>query len=115
MEEDNPSTSEKKFYRIDWKFIDLDKGIDEDYAYVAAANPEEAIYGIPGEDFTVREATKEEVEAYVAGYEDGYDIAVITERFKETEEDEQSFLSIEELGEAINKLEERARKEEEDR
>ncbi len=115
MDQDNSENSDKKFYRVDWKFIDLTKGVDEDYAYVAAANPEEAVYGIPGTDFTVREAAKEEVEAYVAGYEDGYDIAIITERFKDIEEDEPSFFSLSELEEAINELEERVRKEEEDK
>lgn len=115
MEQDSSENSDKKFYRVDWKFIDLNKGVDEDYAYVGAASPEEAVYGIRGTDFTVREASKEEVEAYVAGYEDGYDIAIITERFKDMETDEASFLSLDELEEAINELEERVREEEEDK
>lgn len=76
---------DKKFYRVDWKHVDLDKGVDEDYAYVAAASPAEAIDGIPGIDFTVREASKEEMEAYVSGYEDGYDIAILATRMEDLE------------------------------
>lgn len=72
-----------KLYRVDWKYIDLSSGVDEDYAYIGAASPTEAIQGIPGTDFIVREATKEEMEAYVAGYDDGYDIAVINLRLED--------------------------------
>lgn len=85
MEYDEEPTDGKKLYRVDWKYIDLDKGVDEDYAYVGAASPIEATDGIPGIDFTVREASKEEMEAYVAGYEDGYDIAIVTSRLEDLE------------------------------
>lgn len=73
----------KKFYRIDYKFVDLEKGVDEDYTYVGASSPTEAIKGIIGTDFTVREASPEETEAYVRGFEDGFDIALINERMKD--------------------------------
>jgi hypothetical protein len=85
MEYDEEPTDGKKLYRVDWKYIDLEKGVDEDYAYVGAASPAEAVDGILGTDFTVREASKEEMEAYVAGYEDGYDIAVIASRMEDLE------------------------------
>lgn len=73
----------KKLYRVDWKYVDLDKGVDEDYAYIGAATPVDATNGIPGTDFKIREATIEEMEAYVAGYEDGYDIAIISTRLED--------------------------------
>lgn len=76
-------TENNKLYRVDWKYIDLDSGVDEDYAYIGAATPLDATNGIPGTDFVVREATREEMEAYVAGYEDGYDIAVINLRLED--------------------------------
>lgn len=85
MKHDEEPTEDNKFYRVDWKYIDLDKGVDEDYAYVGAASPAAAVDGIPGTDFTVREASKEEMEAYVSGYEDGYDIAVIASRMEDLE------------------------------
>lgn len=74
---------DNKLYRVDWKYVDLDKGVDEDYAYIGAATPIDATNGIPGTDFVVREATREEMEAYVAGYEDGYDIAIINTRLED--------------------------------
>ncbi len=76
-------TNNRKLYRVDWKYIDLDKGVDEDYAYIGADSPTDATNGIPGTDFVVREATREEMEAYVAGYEDGYDIAIISTRIED--------------------------------
>lgn len=89
-----------KLYRIDWKYIDLSSGIDEDYAYVGAASPTDAINGIPGTDFVVREATKEEIEAYVAGYEDGYDIAIINTRLEDL--DLGAAIPIEDLDDLFN-------------
>jgi hypothetical protein len=77
------NNEDNKLYRVDWKYIDLDKGVDEDYAYIGAATPTDATNGIPGTDFVVREATIEEMEAYVAGYEDGYDIAIISTRIED--------------------------------
>jgi hypothetical protein len=85
MNYDEEPTEENKFYRVDWKYIDLDKGVDEDYAYVGAASPAEAVDGINGIDFVVREASKEEMEAYVSGYEDGYDIAILATRMEDLE------------------------------
>ena len=83
MDYNEETPEDKKFYRVDWKYIDLDKGVDEDYAYVAAASPAQAADGINGIDFVVREASKEEMEAYVSGYEDGYDIAILTTRMED--------------------------------
>jgi hypothetical protein len=85
MDYNEEPIEENKFYRVDWKYIDLDKGVDEDYAYVGATSPAEAVDGIPGTDFTVREASKEEMEAYVSGYEDGYDIAILATRMEDLE------------------------------
>lgn len=79
-DESDDSLDNKKLYRVDWKYIDLDKGVDEDYAYIGASSAIEATFGIPGTDFKIREASKEEMEAYVAGYEDGYDIGVVNTR-----------------------------------
>jgi hypothetical protein len=88
-------TDNKKLYRVDWKYVDLDKGVDEDYAYIGANTPLDATTGIPGTDFIIREATQEEMEAYVAGYEDGYDIAIISTRLEDL--DAGIELDIEEL------------------
>jgi hypothetical protein len=76
-------TDNKKLYRVDWKYIDLAKGVDEDYAYIGATNPVEATNGIPGTDFVVREASIEEMEAFVAGYEDGYNMAIISTKLED--------------------------------
>lgn len=102
---ENNESESKKLYRVDWKFIDLDKGVDEDYAYVGASTPEEATHGIDGTDFTVREASKEEIEAYVAGYEDGYDIALINERLKDFDFEDGKVFNLDELQDIINKME----------
>ena len=85
MDYNEEPPEDKKFYRVDWKHIDLDKGVDEDYAYVAATSPAEAVDGINGIDFIVREASKEEMEAWVSGYEDGYDIAILATRMEDLE------------------------------
>lgn len=105
MENNDSEQGSKKLYRVDWKFIDLDKGVDEDYAYIGAVSPEDAIYGIEGTDFKVREATKEEIEAYVAGYEDGYDIALINERFRDMDLDKEEMFDLDKLQEVINQME----------
>lgn len=69
-----------KIYRIDWNYFD-EKGVTQDYAYIGADSPEEAVGELAFDDeineYTVREATTEEVEAFVAGYEDGYDAAKV--------------------------------------
>jgi hypothetical protein len=72
----------KKLYRVDWRHTDalaLGQVFDE-YMFVAAQSELEATSDLFGTDFRVREATIEEIEAYVRGYEDGYDSGVVTER-----------------------------------
>jgi len=67
-----------RIYRIDWKYFDED-GVTEDYDYVGASTPEEAVgelaFDEEVDEYTVREATQVEIEAFVAGYDDGYDSA----------------------------------------
>jgi len=69
-----------RIYRIDWTFFD-EKGVTKDYDYIGAETPEEAVgeLAFDGDihEYTVREATTEEVEAYVSGYESGYDAAKV--------------------------------------
>lgn len=69
-----------KVYRIDWTYID-DKGVTKDHDYIGATSPEEAVGELAFDDditeYTVREATIEEVEAFVSGYEQGYDAAKV--------------------------------------
>jgi hypothetical protein len=69
-----------KIYRIDWKYFD-EKGVTEDYEYIGAETPEEAVGELAFDDevheYEVREASIEEVEAYVSGYEAGYDSAKV--------------------------------------
>lgn len=69
-----------KIYRIDWNYFD-EKGVTQDYTYIGADSPEEAVGELAFDEdineYTVREATTEEVEAYVSGYEAGYDSAKV--------------------------------------
>lgn len=76
--------SEKKLYRVDWSYVDPDDSDTyQDYAYIGATTAIEATEGIYGTDFIVREASLPEIEAYVAGYEDGHEIATVNELLKE--------------------------------
>jgi superfamily I DNA/RNA helicase len=52
--------------------------------YIAATSESEATSDLFGTDFKVREANIEEIEAYVRGYEDGYDSGVVSERLSNT-------------------------------
>lgn len=69
-----------RIYRIDWTFFD-EKGVTKDYDYIGADTPEEAVgeLAFDGDihEYTVREASTEEVEAFVSGYESGYDAAKV--------------------------------------
>lgn len=69
-----------KIYRIDWNYFD-EKGVTQDYAYIGADSPEDAVGELAFDEdineYTVREATTEEVEAFVSGYEQGYDSAKV--------------------------------------
>jgi hypothetical protein len=68
-------------YKINWRAIDLEQDIDESgYVFVAAENELEAAKEFNEMEYTIREASYEEAEAYVAGYEDGYDNAIIADR-----------------------------------
>ena len=75
----------KKLYRVDWKHTsDLAPGqVFDEYLYAAANSELEATAELYGTDFKIREASIEEIEAYVRGYEDGYDIAIVAERVKD--------------------------------
>jgi hypothetical protein len=78
----------KKLYRVDWKHTsDLAPGqVFDEYLFVPAASELEATTDLHGTDFRIREASIEEIEAYVRGYEDGYDIGIVTERLKDLNE-----------------------------
>jgi hypothetical protein len=78
----------KKLYRVDWKHTsDLAPGqVFDEYLFVPAASELEATADLHGTDFRIREASIEEIEAYVRGYEDGYDIGIVTERLKDLNE-----------------------------
>jgi hypothetical protein len=68
-------------YKINWRAIDLEQDIDESgYVFVAAENEFEAGKEFNEMEYTIREASYEEAEAYVAGYEDGYDNAIVADR-----------------------------------
>jgi len=68
-------------YKINWRAIDLEQDIDESgYVFVAAENELEAAKEFNEMEYTIREASYEEAEAYVAGYEDGYDNAIVADR-----------------------------------
>jgi hypothetical protein len=58
----------------------------DEYLFVPAASELEATADLHGTDFRIREASIEEIEAYVRGYEDGYDIGIVTERLKDLNE-----------------------------
>jgi len=87
----------KKLYRVDWKHTtDLAPGqVFDEYLFVAAVSEIDATKDLHGTDFKIREASIEEIEAYVRGYEDGYDIAVVTERLQNF--DETNLVSLEDL------------------
>lgn len=76
----------KKLYRVDWRHTSpLAPGeFFEEYVYIAAESEVAATTDLFGTDFKVREATIEEMEAYVRGYEDGYDVDIINERMSQT-------------------------------
>ena len=85
------TTNNQKLYRVDWKqSTDIIPGqFFDEYSYIAATSETEAIKDLYGTDFKVREATIEEMEAYVRGYEDGYDSGVLTERIRIVETSEE--------------------------
>ena len=71
----------RRMYKINWRAVDLEQDIDESgYVFVAAENELEAAKEFNEMEYTIREASYEEAEAYVAGYEDGYDNAIIADR-----------------------------------
>jgi hypothetical protein len=72
-------SEEKKLFRIEWTEAPLFAG-DEVFTYVefrTATSWQELIQDWSGTDIKIREATVEETEGYVAGYEDGYDVATV--------------------------------------
>jgi hypothetical protein len=87
----------KKLYRVDWRHTtDIVPGqFFDEYMFVAATSEVEATSDLFGTDFRVREATIEEIEAYVRGYEDGYDSGVVTERLHSI--DDSHSVSIDDL------------------
>jgi len=71
----------RRMYKINWRAIDLEQDIDESgYVFVAAENELEAGKEFNEMEYTIREASYEEAEAYVAGYEDGYENAIVADR-----------------------------------
>jgi hypothetical protein len=76
----------KKLYRVDWRHTTpvIPGQVFDEYMFVAATSELEATADLFGTDFKVREATIEEIEAYVRGYEDGYDSGIVTERLQST-------------------------------
>ena len=87
----------KKLYRVDWRHTEaeFDNITFDEYMYVAATSEVDATSDLFGSDFKVREATIEEIEAYVRGYEDGYDTAIVNERLSKT--DGYNTISIDDL------------------
>ena len=80
------SEPKENLYRVEWTDDELEDGVISKYVcYVKALSELDATKGIFGTDFKVRVASFEELEAYVSGYEDGYDFAIITERMKSNE------------------------------
>lgn len=74
----------KKLFRIKWTESALFTG-GEVFTYIefrAATSAEDLLKDWPGTDIMIREATVEETEAYVAGYEDGYDVATVKYRLE---------------------------------
>lgn len=61
-----------RIYRIDWTYLD-ETGVISDYIYIGAESEKEALGELPDdedlESYSIREASQEEVEAYVSGYE----------------------------------------------
>jgi hypothetical protein len=72
----------KKVYRVDWKYSDEEFGEGSDYAFISAESEVAAMEGLEGTDFMARLATREEAEAYVAGFDDGFDMGTVEERMK---------------------------------
>ena len=76
----------KKLYRVDWRHTEemFNNQTFDEYMYIAATSEDKATEELFGTDFKVREASIEEIEAYVRGYEDGYDSGVVSERLSST-------------------------------
>jgi hypothetical protein len=87
----------KKLYRVDWKHTTpiVPGQVFDEYMFVAATSETDATTDLFGTNFKVREATIEEIESYVRGYEDGYDQGVISERLHTADPD--SSVTIEDL------------------
>jgi hypothetical protein len=77
-------SGERKLFRVEWTEAPLFSG-DEVFTYVefrAAVSRQELIQDWPGTDIKISEASSEQTEAYMAGYEDGYDIATVKYRLE---------------------------------
>jgi hypothetical protein len=76
--------AEKKLYRIDFTYDEVEEdgqvAFRSDVVFIGAESELDAIKELRGLDFLIREATLEETEAYVRGYEDGHDVAVVKQR-----------------------------------
>jgi hypothetical protein len=79
--------SDKKLYRVDFTYEEAEDdgqmAFRSDVVFIGATSELEATDGITGVEFMIREATYEEVEAYVRGYGDGRDNAIVKERLKD--------------------------------
>ena len=92
-------SSESKLFRIEWTEVPLFTG-EEVFTYVefrAATSWQELIQDWPGTDIKIREATVEETEGYVAGYEDGYDVATVKYRLEQLDLRESEPLDLDRL------------------
>ena len=78
--------AEKKLYRVDFTYDEIEEdgqvAFRSDVIFIGAENELDAVKELQGLDFLIREATMEETEAYVRGYEDGHDVAVVKQRLE---------------------------------
>lgn len=74
---------EKKLFRVDYMYAEPDgedgANLMFDVLFVGGHDEADVSSQFKYTEFAVREATLEETEAYVRGYEDGYGTAVIEE------------------------------------
>lgn len=92
-------SEEKKLFRIEWTEAPLFTG-EEVFSHIefrAATSWQELAEDWPGTDIKIREASIEETEAYVAGYEDGYDVATVKYKLEQLDLNESEPLDWERL------------------
>ena len=92
-------SEEKKLFRIEWTEAPLFAGEDSfrHVEFRAATSWQELIQDWPGTDIKIREASFEETEAYMAGYEDGYDVATVKYKLEQLDLSEVRPLDLDRL------------------